>query len=443
MNRERVNIVVVSSHADNRGDEAAQRGMIKGILRLIPKAECVVMTISPEGLDLPHNVSVKRTFSALDRRFPIFHLPFILCWIGLRKCGLRISFFNRLYSVFSRLEEIADSDVVISCPGGPYIGELYRSHELTEHLFLLWIALCFRKPVFVYGPSMGPFTDQCRNRIRRWLLNRTKVITLRDPISAKHLEQLELDKPIIRVTADSAFQYDINISQEEIHKLMISQNIIPESSSEFHSPLIGFTPTGARWNFKNMSNARQRQDRYICLMAKVLDYLALTYQCKIVLFPQLYGNSTDMPLINAIIQKTHCRESIRVISNILDSDKQQAIISQMDLMIGNRYHSVVFALKHLVPTVCIAYEHKSEGVMYEAGLAEYLIDIKNISYEILINKIERAMENLSNIRESMKPKVEKLRRRSFENSLLVSILLDSQNNQDLKLENIDKVLSEY
>ena len=441
MNQKKLKILITNSHADNRGDEAAQRGMIAGIKRFIPEAQFVVLTNSPQGLCLPEQVKVYQTFSAMNRRFPFFHFPFIAVWMLLRKCGIRLSFLNRVYPAFARLEEIADADIVLSCPGGPYIGELYRSHEITEHLFHLWIARFFKKPMMMYGPSMGPFTCKWRNYIRRGLLNRVQIITLRDPISREYLKQLNLAKPVIHVTADSAFQYDIEISPEQIPELMISQKIIPTDSHDNTTPLIGFTPAGARWNFKNMPDAKQRQDNYIRLMARMLDYLVNARQCRIVIFPQLYGRNTDMPLINRIIEKTTHSESIRIVSDTLDSDQQQALISQMDLMIGNRYHSVIFALKHAVPTVCIAYEHKSEGVMQQAGLEDYLIHVRDLTFDKLTETIDAAWQKRAEIRKAVEPNVRRLQEQSLKNSLAALALVMCVRKKQLNKKELEREIT--
>ena len=143
------------------------------------------------------------------------------------------------------------------------------------------------------------------------------------------------------------------------------------------------------WNYRNSVNPQRDQERYNKIIAKTIDYLIDKFDATIIFFPQLYGNSDDMPLINEIIGLVDKKEAVKILSKEWDSEIQQAIISQMDFFIGNRYHSVIFALKGAVPTICLAYEHKSIGVMDAIKLNKFVIRIDALSYEMLIDKINQ------------------------------------------------------
>ncbi|NLH15593.1 MAG: hypothetical protein GX455_03335 [Phycisphaerae bacterium] len=368
---------------------------------------------------MPEGVEVLRTFTGWDRRFPFFHLPMILLWLGLRKLGLSLSGLNR-FSLFRGLNAISSADVVLSAPGGPYIGELYRGHELSEHLLHLWIAQKLGRPMMVYGPSMGPFTSG-RNRIRRRLLNTASLITLRDPISKQYLDGLGVKKPLVYVAADSAFQDSVTIAPERLEEILGTERIVDPTEPD--TPLIGITPAGARWNFRNAADPRAKMAEYVDVMARTVDHLVENYRCRVVFFPQLYGRSSDLPLIQSIVEKTQCADQIRILSNTYDSDIQQAVISRMDLMIANRYHSAIFAIKQAVPVVCIAYEHKAKGVMRQAGVEEYLIDIGELSFEKMTDVVRRGWQNRAVIRKTLQERLPNLRKSAQISSVAVATIL--------------------
>ncbi len=406
MSKQTVHIVITNSHGDNRGDEAAQRSMIRVLAELIPQAKFTILTNSPKGLSMPEGVEVRPTFAAWNRRFPFFPLPMILLWLALRKLGLKPAWLNRL-ALFGSLDSIARADLVLSAPGGPYIGEIYRGHELSEHLLHLWIAEKLGKPVMIYGPSMGPFTTG-RNRIRHRLLDAVQVITLRDPISRQYLDELKVTGPLVYVAADSAFQDSVVIDAKRLEQILVSEEIFDPANP--HIPLIGVTPAGARWNYRNAAEPKIKQAEYVALMAQTVDHLIETYGCRVVFFPQLYGRSSDLPLIQSIVDKTRYADQVCILSDRHDSDIQQAVISRMDMMIANRYHSAIFAIKQAVPVVCIAYEHKARGVMRQAGVEENLIDIGELSFEKLSAAIRRAWENRQAIRQQLQASVPILRK---------------------------------
>ncbi len=433
MDKKPVRIVVLNSHADNRGDEAAQRSMIHTLGQMIPEARFTVLTVSPHGLELQGHVEVLKTICAVDRSFPVFHLPSVVMAVLLRKVGVKFSFLDEKFGPFKAVKRIAEADIVISSPGGPYFGDLYRRHEIGEHLLCLFIARLFRKPVMIYGMSIGPFRIRWRNIIRRYLLNKVEIITLRDPVSRDYLEDLKLTGPVVRVTADSAFQSEVSLSGSRLSGVMAAE-IGPHGDR----PLVGITPTGARWNFPGLGNAGKLMPDYTRTIASAVDHVVEKYNAIVVFFPQLYGISTDMPLIEKIIEQTNSSDSIRVLSNKLDSDIQQAVISQMDLMIGNRYHSVIFALKSCVPTVCIAYEHKSAGVMQEVGMAEFLIGIKELSCDRLMQITDDVWSHREEIRARLKPGVEKLQNLSRVNSLAAEVLINMVQAGDIRRDLLDK-----
>jgi colanic acid/amylovoran biosynthesis protein WcaK/AmsJ len=158
MNKSTINILINNSHADNRGDEVAQRNMINVLKKLIPDARFTVVTTSPIGLQLQKEIEVLK-FVAHSKKFPFFTLPFVILWLVFKVLGIELSSYFRKYDVFKALARTARADLVISAPGGPYFGDLYRRHEIGEHLLNILVAKLFKKPVMIYGPSMGPFSD--------------------------------------------------------------------------------------------------------------------------------------------------------------------------------------------------------------------------------------------------------------------------------------------
>lgn len=436
-------IVITNSHANNRGDEAAQRSLINSIKLLVPNAKFTVFTISPNGLQLQENVNVFQTFSASGK-----NALFIVIWTYFRSLGIRLPTFNKGRKIFELIEEMAKAKIIISAPGGPYFGDLYSSHEIKEHLLHIYLSKILRKPVMIYGPSMGPFNSHIRNIIRRHILNKVEIITLRDHISEKYVENLTLTRPLIYLASDSAFQDAVNIDEAKIKKILVEENIIESNGKNINKgPLIGITPTGAEWNYRNSENPEKEEKRYNKIIAKTINYLIKKFNARIVFFPQLYGDSDDMPLIKKIIKMVDKKETVKIISKEFNSDIQQAIISQMNLFIGNRYHSVIFALKGNIPTVCLAYEHKSIGVMETVKLEKYVIKINTLSYKVLIKKINQAWMEKEKIKNILKQQMNIVRRLSVLNSIFALALVNCtmrHNTQKKDLEKeIDKLMNDF
>ena len=69
----------------------------------------------------------------------------------------------------------------------------------------------------------------------------------------------------------------------------------------------------------------------------------------------------------------------------------------MDIFIGTRLHSAIFAITENVPVVNISYHGtKSKGVMGTLNLEEWVIDETN--FNLLNNKIDQLIQNADKVK---------------------------------------------
>jgi colanic acid/amylovoran biosynthesis protein len=65
----------------------------------------------------------------------------------------------------------------------------------------------------------------------------------------------------------------------------------------------------------------------------------------------------------------------------------------MDIFIGTRMHSNIFALINSVPVVAVEYEHKTKGIMQSLGLADLTLNINTLSLSELKHATETILDN--------------------------------------------------
>ena len=94
----------------------------------------------------------------------------------------------------------------------------------------------------------------------------------------------------------------------------------------------------------------------------------------------------------------------------------KALISNFDGFLGTRMHSNIFATSVGVPTVAIAYEKKTNGIMHMLDLNDYVVEINNISSDELIFKINKIMNGKNNaiIRKKLNSKIVDIRKEVME-----------------------------
>ena len=82
-------------------------------------------------------------------------------------------------------------------------------------------------------------------------------------------------------------------------------------------------------------------------------------------------------------------------------------------------HSNIFATSMKVPTVAIAYEKKTNGIMKTLNLEDYIIEINTITSEKLIEKIEVMMKNNKEIRKHLDNRIQEIRKEIINKTLKV------------------------
>jgi colanic acid/amylovoran biosynthesis protein len=401
------NIVIVNQHGANRGDEAALKGMLYGLKKLIPEASFTVLTMTPAG-DFRHikEAVFIDSISLLKQRnvrLVYFTLAALLHRFGIK----RISKYFTKKPFF--MQTLKNAALVISAPGGPYIGDMYQMWEVSC-AFQIYIPILLGKPVMIYGPSQGPFDNEKRNKWRKWLLSRVKVISTREEFSKIHLENLGIDTSAIHVTADSCLQQPVDKS--------LSDQIIKEEKIQTNKTLIGVVPL-CSIPFLHEVQSYDVQE----LASKTMTLLAEAFDANFIMLPQTYGSYPDLPSMKDIACATGFSKRIHILGEEYDSDQQQSLIGRCDLFVSFRYHPFIFAARQAVPSVCIAYEHKAFGFAKAIGLEEYCLDLFNTTPEEIVHKTQQAWNRKEEFKQRVRMRIASLEELSLKNSRLAAGLL--------------------
>ncbi|MCE5323670.1 polysaccharide pyruvyl transferase CsaB [bacterium] len=108
------------------------------------------------------------------------------------------------YSPGAVINAIRRADLVIS-GGGSLIQDVTSARSAQYYLYVLRLAQFLRRPTMVYAQGIGPLD---RPNIRRYaarILNKTKLITVRDSDSRTLLESMGVSIPPVHVTSDPSF----------------------------------------------------------------------------------------------------------------------------------------------------------------------------------------------------------------------------------------------
>ena len=373
-------ILVVNQPLNNRGDEAAHRSLMRGLNQRFENAEVTVVFSgsNPESIKQMEVEHVNNKYVNI-KPSGIKGRSLLNRW-SIRLNNINLSLLHPDNNKLSQY--VKTTDLVLCAPGGICMG-LFQS---WEHIYILKLAVKNNKKIAYYSRSFGPFPEQSKwNRVFKKnsykLLNDfdflsirdSKTMTLADKLGLSYLESI-----------DTAFLDTPNpIIPNEITNILDGKGYVV------------FVPNSLTWHPAFKSCPPEYLEKFYL---SVVELLSQTYpESNIVMLPQLFnqGNHGDHTYFINLKEKSKFSNKMIVISDEYSSDVQQSIISKAQLMIGARYHSVVFAVNNQVPFVALSYEHKVSGLLQILGLQDKIYDIEKFGLEM--PPVENAMSEISKI----------------------------------------------
>jgi polysaccharide pyruvyl transferase WcaK-like protein len=392
-------VLIVNQHGENRGDEAAMRAMIKGLEKELGD---VKITIVAQFQDTDLRLSFKQDVELLHMKMPHSHLLGLLLYSVGRLFKASIPFL-----LSSETKKIIESsklaDLVVSAPGGPYFGDIYYQHELL-HWFYVFLACLYKKPLFLYAPSAGPFNIKPMNVVRKCLFKEFDVLCVREEISQEYLRTLLGDDVIIYLTADSALQ-------ESLESLERTDYFKGERAYLANKYLVSVS--AIQYKYPGQDEIAEHQAMYTKAILRCLEHIGSKKDCHFLFLPQLYGRvHSDVPYLEHLGQSLSPGFSWEVVDPSADSDMQRRLFGMTDLCIASRYHPQIFAACSGVPGICIYYEHKALGFMSSLGLKDFAFDIRNLDADALCAKLDEAMEGHDELSAHIKKNIVKIQNRA-------------------------------
>ncbi|MEN8107105.1 MAG: polysaccharide pyruvyl transferase family protein [Pseudomonadota bacterium] len=382
------NILIINQHGENRGDEAAFKAMVSEISSKA-KDDCAFRVIG-QFRDKNYKLWENGSIEYANILMPVIDAICLPVYFGLRLIGLDTRFFLPGHSK-QIVSWYDNADIVVSAPGGPYFGDIYKGHELV-HWFFVFLARLFKKPLMLYSPSAGPFNFSPLNWIRRFGYRSFDVLCARESISAKNIETL-CPGISVKVTADSALQCsDFSIDEDDLR----IREITDYANAADRFVIISLLD----YKFYNRTDSASLKSNYLESVRSLLEALDGQHSCYFLFLPQLAGEvHSDYDFIQRFTASLSLKGHTEILDRQFDSDVQRALVQLSDLVIASRYHPQIFAGSAIIPLLAIYYEHKSLGFMEMMGIKEYAISIWDITPGMatgVLKKLESSRDGIIN-----------------------------------------------
>ncbi|MDR1693335.1 MAG: polysaccharide pyruvyl transferase CsaB [Oscillospiraceae bacterium] len=286
---------------------------------------------------------------------------------------------------------------IFLCGGGNLIQDITSRRSLWFYLFAIWLAKWQGCRVVMLGCGIGPVLTPFNRRLTARVLNRhVEIITLREEISKKELEQLGVTGPKILLSADPA----LILSPEEPDKV---DSVLIRQGVPLEGQYIGIALRD--W---------QGLDQKLPDIAAAIEYAYETYGLTAVFIPVERTRDVRSGEKAAALVRCPCH----VLRETGSARLTIGLLSRMRMVIAMRLHALIFSSGQGVPMVGLPYTDKVSAFMDYMGQPLYT-PLEVLTAERLIGHIDRAMELPPRI-----DAVERLREREKVNrDVLTEILL--------------------
>ncbi len=352
---------------NNIGDEAILKSMVRAFKEKIPQVKIAVLSHNP--LQTSQTYKVK----AINR----LHL------IKIIRCLRNVNLF-------------------ISGGGGLLQDSTGKGWSILYYLGLILITKTVKVPVMIYAQGIGPINKKINKLLIKWILNKVNLITVRDNHSKKLLNNLGVSGPSIYVNSDPVFL----LKKKNINHIIDNHPYIQNLINSDNRPLIGISVR----EYKSKGSDSKR------IFAQVADYLIENYQAKIIFFPFQFDE--DVHINEEILSLM--KNKAEVLKIKLEPEELLSVLSQLSLVVGVRFHSIVFSSMANIPFIAFNYDPKVRYFVEDLGLSELLLEIdEDTSLKNFQEKIEYAIENNDKIKNILLEKVNSLEVKALANNELV------------------------
>lgn len=361
----------------NVGDESVLQSIIQGLRNFDPKVEITVLSVLPQ----------------------------------LTKELNRVNSINR-FDLLRIFFKMLKTDVFMS-GGGTLMQNVTSTRSFFYYIGLILLAKLMLKKVVVFAQGFGPLKGGFSRGLARLILNRVDLITLRDRVSYNEIFKLGIKRPKIYVTADPSLILKTPPVVEG-HKVLGLEGV------RSGRPLLGIAVR---------SIPGSKEDKFYKSLAEVIDWLSQKYKYAPVFV--LFQCPQDMHETSRVIN--YMQEKSSVIFRMCRPQEMLSLVSNFDLLIGMRLHSLIFSAMSHVPMLGLSYDPKIRAFMKKIDQP-----CLNVNEGLVSQKLKTALEKILADKEKVRINLEAKRKGVYDQALLNFDIFFEHFKHRRKLQKIKK-----
>lgn len=279
------------------------------------------------------------------------------------------------YNVFSIANKLMKSDALVF-GGGSLLQDITSKRSIYYYLFLIKLAKIMNNKVIMLSQGIGPIVNENSKKAVQSTLSYIDYITVRDKHSKEFLENLGMDKN------------KIFLSTDPVINLRAGENYTAKNSGR----------KKVCFSLRNWKNADVSK-KISVLTEKLIESNIECY------FIPFYYNE-DLELIDEV-EKNIGDKAVYYKEKLTTGDAFD-IIKGMDVLVGVRLHSLIFAAAANVPFAAVSYDHKVDHFANSVNM-KVACSIDNIDVDVLYNEIMKKINNEDEEKKKLSESVSSLR----------------------------------
>lgn len=279
------------------------------------------------------------------------------------------------YSILSIIKNLISSDALVF-GGGSLLQDVTSKRSIYYYLFLIKLAGLMGNKVVMLSQGIGPILNERSRALTAKTLNKVDFITVRDKQSKEFLENIGVSENKIYLSADPVINFVSGDKQKSPYD--------PKKKVCF--------------SLRNWKSAS--------ISGKIARIAQRLTENEIECFFIPFYYSEDIALIEEIEQILG--EEAVYYKDRLSTREAYGIIEGMNVLVGVRLHSLIFAAAASVPFVAVSYDHKVDHFVESVNM-NVACGIENLDEELLYAEIIEKLENEEREKEKLFKSVKKLR----------------------------------
>ena len=257
----------------------------------------------------------------------------------------------------------------------------------------------------IIGAGFVPVRGKLRwfyRKVYSSFFNRAALVVLREKTAFEYVKRISYNNNVF-LLPDPAF--NSKIENKNIEK---ANSVLDKYGYSRKQLNIGVTvcenSISFSTSFKDSSN---KSNDHRLFMASLINQISKTIDCTFYFLPHCIENGAgdDLAIARDIFRRLPSNSNIKIITEDLPVMDIKGIISDMDMIIGERTHSIINSISCGIPFLnltCSADIRSHDIIEKDCGLGEFIMDLDKPELENTVNKVLNIVENRNSIKSVLK-----------------------------------------